>query len=253
MRAGDVRGPAVEREVHALLVDLDGLGHAAVEHDVAARDEGPAAGRVERLRGARQLGGQAPRLDRFDGADTEQLPIAPAEGADRRIHNVCPEEREALAIRRQVGRERRGVRGEHEPLRIRWPLRPDRREDRVRFGLDELQRVVRLARPGEDGADLLARRSGRAAFGSGSRGRSGRRRSASRSGSAAGWAPPATRKLAAPPPSRWPPRSGPGRSGPLDSVTASANRRVRRRPSGRWQRQARPGRSQGEGASRRRL
>ena len=45
--AGDVGGPAVEREVDALAVDLDGLGDAAVEQDVAAGDERPERGRVE--------------------------------------------------------------------------------------------------------------------------------------------------------------------------------------------------------------
>ena len=68
---------------------------------------------------------------RLDRADTEELPVAPAEGADRRTDLVCPQKREPLAIRREVGRERGGVRREDEPLRVSRPFGPDGSQDRV--------------------------------------------------------------------------------------------------------------------------
>ena len=95
---------------------------------------------------------------RLRSPDAEQGPVAPAERADVRADGVGADEREVLRVAGEARRERRGVGLEQEAGIVGGSLDADRGEDRVGFGLDELERVVGLARSGEHGLDLVAGR-----------------------------------------------------------------------------------------------
>ncbi len=126
------------------------------------------AGCRRRRTSSRSPPGRRPRRRRGPGAGrsslplpgvghpvhAEQRPAAPRQGAHGRRDGVGAQERQALAVLGEVLGERRGVGREDEPGGIGRPLRAERGEDRVGLGLDELERLVPLARAGEDGRDL---------------------------------------------------------------------------------------------------
>ena len=87
---------------------------------------------------------------------TPKRRFAPAERADLGPTWLGAEEREMLAVRGEVRCERLRVRCEDEVRRRRPAALAEAGEDRVGVRLDELERVVGLARPGEDCRDLLA-------------------------------------------------------------------------------------------------
>ena len=94
-RDGDVGGAAVEREVGALALDLQRLGDAPVEHDVAAGDERPRGRRVEdrRVAALRQLRASGPTSATvFTASTPNRRAAAPAEGPDARADRIGPED-----------------------------------------------------------------------------------------------------------------------------------------------------------------
>ena len=176
--AGDLGGAAVEREVDALAVDLDGLGDAAVEQDVAAGDQRPepAGSKAARLVHG-ELGGQAPVVDRLRAVRRRRAAGRPSPARGR-----SGRRRRRAGTRGACGLLARLVESvAASGWSSTWAssagrLDTDRGEDRVGFGLDELERVVALARSGKHGLDLVASRplGGRPEVGH--RARSGRRR-----------------------------------------------------------------------------
>ena len=168
--AGDVGGPAIEREVRALALDLERLVHAAVEHDVAAGEERPGRAGVERpcrrpARGACAVSGHLARsvtrstpksvLSPHSSARTPG-PTASARRNASRLRFLARSVVRALAVAASTSRDGVGR-----------PLDAQRGEDRVGLPGDQLEGVVAGARPGEDVGDLLARggRRGRAELG----------------------------------------------------------------------------------------
>ena len=97
---GDVGRPAIEREVRALALDREGLVDAAVEHDVAAREQGPGGRRVVGIGGGRrrEAGRQRPVRDGLDALDAEQRLVAPGQRPDLGPDLVGAQEGEPLAV-----------------------------------------------------------------------------------------------------------------------------------------------------------
>ena len=161
--AGDVGRPAVEREVGALALDVQGLVHASVEHDVAAGEQRPGRRRVVGGAGGggRQPRGQRPGGQVLDPVDPEQRRVAPVERADLGPDRVGAQEREPLAVLGEVRRERRLAGGQDQPRAVGRPGDTEGRQDRVGLAGDELDRRVAAAGPGQRRLDLGQVRRGR--------------------------------------------------------------------------------------------
>ena len=161
--AGDVGRPAVEREVGALALDVQGLVHAAVEHDVAAGEQRPGRRRVVGGAGGggRQSRGQRPGGEILDPVDPEQRRVAPVERADLGPDRVGAQEGEPLAVLREVRRERRLAGGQDQPRAVGRPGDAEGRQDRIGLAGDELDRLVAVAGPGQRRLDLGQVRRGR--------------------------------------------------------------------------------------------
>ena len=106
---------------------------------------------------AGQLGVQPPVGRVGDAVHAEQRPAAPGQRAHGRGHRVGAQEGQALAVLREVLGERGGVAARGRA----GSRRPDgvgaeRGEDRVRLGLDQDQRLVAVARAGQDPGHLGA-------------------------------------------------------------------------------------------------
>ena len=92
--AGDLDRAAVEREVRAAPGVLDRERHAAVQEDVAARDERPGVGRVVGGGlGAQEARRQRPLRQALDPVRAEQALAAPGERAHGRADVVGAQER----------------------------------------------------------------------------------------------------------------------------------------------------------------
>ena len=101
---GDLGRPAVEREVDTLAPDAHRLIDTAVEQDVAARERRPGRRRIERGVGGPcwKLRPQAPVVRLRHSVDAEQRAVAPSQRADRGGDVVGAQERQALAVPREV-------------------------------------------------------------------------------------------------------------------------------------------------------
>ena len=75
---------------------------------------------------AGQRGGQRPVGDVGHAADAEERLVAPCQRSDARADRVGPQEREPLAVLREVRGQRLGRGGLDEPRRVGRPVRPRR-------------------------------------------------------------------------------------------------------------------------------
>ena len=125
---------------------------------VAAGSNAVPDGAAGRLRDERPVGQVAKPVD------AEQLAVAPAERPDVRRDRVGTKECEPVAMRGEVGAERRAIRREDEPPVIRGAIDAERGQDGIGLAVDQLQRGVAPARSVEDVVDfaLRRRRRGRA-------------------------------------------------------------------------------------------
>ena len=161
---GDVGRPAVEREVGALALDLQGLVHAAVEHDVAAGEQRPG-----RLSGRRRCPQAQPADERSSGQAARSLTRStpnnaaspqssartsgPTASARRNASRLPSFVRSAASAASPAARTSRRAVGR--------PGDAERREDGIGLVRDELDRVVAGARPGQHRLDLGQVRGGR--------------------------------------------------------------------------------------------
>ena len=160
--AGDRHGAAVEREVRTALAVADGEGDAAIEQDVATGEQRPRGRRVVGGRGTRrraQLHDEGPGIDRLDPADPEHRRAIPGQGADRGGHLVGAQEPELRPGLGHAGRQRLGVRDDHQVLAQRRPLHAEGCQDRIRIAVDQHQRRVGTGAR-RDRADVRARDPG---------------------------------------------------------------------------------------------
>ena len=188
----------------------------AIEHDVAARDEGPAwpaGSKAAAVAPAASPSGPTPRRSRRRRPRTAAG--RPSRGREPTARPRRPGGTRAACDSPRGRRQRRGVRGEDEPLRVRRPLGADGGQDRVGLAIRRAParrtscssrrgRHSTSSRPGpvELGPEVGHRHDRDVADGRGARGRR------------LAWAPPAMGSAP-----RWLGRgrsasgSGPGRSG----------------------------------------
>ncbi len=129
---------------------------AAVEHDVAAGEQGPGGGRIVGVGGGRgrQLRGQRPVGEVLDAIDPEQGLAIPGQRPDLRPDGVGPQERKPLAVLGEVGGKGRLV-GEGDDVRRVGVGKVERGEDGRSLALDQRERVEAGARPGQDRGNVL--------------------------------------------------------------------------------------------------
>ena len=153
--------PPSNGEVGALV--LEGQVDAAVEHDVAAGEQGPGRRRIEGVGSGRggQAGRQRPVRERLHPVDAEERCVAPRQRPDLWPDRVRAQEGEPLAVLGEVGGEGLRVRGEDEARGVGRAIGTERAQDRVGLALDELERGVAVAGAGQDGLQLLRAGRGR--------------------------------------------------------------------------------------------
>ena len=115
MTSGDLGRPTFERKVNPLALDLDRLRNAAVEQDVAAGDDRPGLGRIERSSVARESSGQVPAARLCLAIDAEQRPTLPLDCPDRGSHLRGTDERQPIRMGRQIAVQRPDARRHDEP------------------------------------------------------------------------------------------------------------------------------------------
>ena len=99
-QARDVGGPAIEREVRTLALVAQDVVDAAVEHDVAAREQGPRRRCIEGFAGGRlgQSGTERPVGRVRHAIDAEERLAAPGQRPHLRPDRVGAQECEPLAV-----------------------------------------------------------------------------------------------------------------------------------------------------------
>ncbi len=154
----DLGGAAGEREVGPATLDAERLVDAPVEQDVAAGEERPRCARIERclVRPSWQLGIEPPVRGLLHAVDPEQRSVAPGERTHGRCHVLGADEPQALAVLRKLTRQGGGVLREHESGRVGRSRDTEGGKDRVGLIVDERQRFVAAAGPGQDRGDFRA-------------------------------------------------------------------------------------------------
>ena len=106
---------------------------------------------IEGVRSGRggEAGRQRPGAEVLDPIDAEQRRVAPRERPDLGPDRVGTQEGESLAVLGEVLCQGRGVGGEDEALGICRALDAECGQDGVGLVLDELERRVAGARPGQ--------------------------------------------------------------------------------------------------------